>query len=215
MDNLIGVKFDWNHSYTVYNLILTSKTIGSPQPKTEFVEVPGAPAPLDFTEFFGDVQYNNRTLTFNFTVSPAADPWEVWETVQNAMNGRRVKIQLDEDQNYYFFGRVSVGDLEKEKNIYNMKITADCEPYKYKNAVTEVTKSVSGTVTVTCTNDRMHVVPTFESEASLTIKFDNNTYQATSTGQFTIPEIVFVQGENQLQITGSGNVKIRYQEGAL
>ena len=62
-----GIKFGDYHSYDDFSLILTSKTIGTPTPKTEIIDIPGGDGVLDLTEFFGEVKYNNRQLSFEFS----------------------------------------------------------------------------------------------------------------------------------------------------
>ena len=53
-----GVRFGDYHSYNDFSLILTSKTIGTPTPKTETIDIPGGDGVLDLTEFlveYGDI----------------------------------------------------------------------------------------------------------------------------------------------------------------
>lgn len=211
-----GVKFDNKHSYNDFSLILSSKKIGVPQPKIETVEVPGADAPLDFTEFFGDVKFDNRTLEFEFSLLlPVSEiPW-TFSQVQNAINGRKMKITLDEDQGYYYYGRVTVKECTIDKTIGKITVSCDCEPYKYKQIKTVREASVTTMETVTLSNLRQHVVPTFTTDAEIGIEFEGNKYTVSTEGVFTIPEIVLKEGDNVLKITGTANVKIEYQEGGL
>ena len=68
------VKFGDLDSYADLGLIREGATIGSPSIKTETVEVPGADGVLDLTEYFGEVLYNNRDLSFDFhAIEGAAD----------------------------------------------------------------------------------------------------------------------------------------------
>ena len=52
-----GVKFGEIHTSS-YGLVLSKKTIETPSPKLETVDIPGADGKLDMTEYFGDVKYN-------------------------------------------------------------------------------------------------------------------------------------------------------------
>ena len=211
-----GITFDGYHSFSDLGLILSSKTIGAAEPKTELIEVPGADAPLDFTEFFGDVKYNNRTLSFDFTILPPASGFPLkYSTILNALNGKKMKIIDDDDPDFWYYGRVSVGDLEKDKNIAKITVTCDCDPYKYLKEITAYTVTVSGSVTLVLKNLRQHVVPVFSSTGALQILFEGNTYSASSTGEYTIPEIVLKEGKNTITLTGTANVTISYQEGGL
>ncbi len=69
-----GIRFGNYHSYDDFKLILSQKTIGTPSPKTETIDIPGGDGVLDLTDFFGEVNYNNRILTFEFSsIVPQAD----------------------------------------------------------------------------------------------------------------------------------------------
>ena len=211
-----GIKFNEYHSYNDFGLILSSKKIGAAEPKTELIEVPGADAPLDFTEFFGDVKYDNRTLNFTFTIlSPAAEFPEKYSDIMNKLNGRKMKIIDDDDPEFWYYGRVSIGDLEKDKNIATISVDCDCEPYKYRIDKTVKTVVVTTNKTFELENLRQHVVPVFNSTAQISIDFDGNRYSVSSTGEYTIPEIVLKEGINEMTITGNATVTITYQEGGL
>lgn len=213
---LKGIKFDNYHSYTDLGLILSSKTIGAAEPKKELIEVPGADAPIDFTEFFGDVKYNNRTHSFTFKILPPASEFSgKYSDVLNKLHGRRMKIIDDDDPDFWYSGRVSVGDLEKEKNIATITVECECDPYKYRMNKTTKTVQVSGTQTVQLDNLRQHVVPLFNSTASITVEFEGSRYTVSTTGDFTIPELVLKEGTNEIKITGTAAVTITYQEGGL
>lgn len=211
-----GIKFNEYHSYVDFGLILSAKVIGKPEPKTELIEVPGADAPLDFTEFFGDVKYDNRTLSFTFTILPPDTEFSgKYSDILNKLNGRKMKIIDDDDPEFYYYGRVSVGDLEKDKNIATISVDCDCEPYKYRLNKTANTVVVTGSKTVELENLRQHVVPVFNSTAQISIDFEGNRYSISSTGEYTIPEIVLKDGSNEMTITGNATVTISYQEGGL
>ena len=150
-----GILFDTFHSFDNFALILTSKTIGQPVVKTEYVEVLGADGQLDLTEAFGEVKYLNRKLTFVFSIFEDANEWAAaYSRVLNNLHGKKMKIVLDDDPEFYYIGRVNVSDYISAKRIGNITIEVDAEPYKYKQILTIVTNTVSGTLTVNYTNLR-------------------------------------------------------------
>ena len=210
-----GVTFGNYHSYDDLSLILSSKTIGSPEPKIETVEIPGADGVLDISEYFGEIKYNNRTLTFVFsTIVEPSDFLTLFSTVQNALHGKKVRIILDDDPNFYYMGRLTVSEWTADKNIGTITVSCDCEPYKYKLSETTVTKSVSTSATITLTNSRKRVTPTITTTAAITVTFNGNSY-SLSAGTFTVPEIVLEAGSNTLTVSGNATVTIKYQEGEL
>jgi phage-related protein len=211
-----GVKFGNYHSYYEWGLILSEKEIGSPKPKTKYVEVEGSDSVLDYTEYFGDVKYENRTLSFVFAKANIIPDGflALFSVVQDALQGKKMQIILDDDPSHYYLGRVSINEWKSNKNIGEIVIECDCEPYKYKVAETVVTKAVTGSSTITLNNSRKKVVPKITTSAQMTISF--NGYTGTfSAGTFTIPELELVEGANTVTVTGTGNISFVYREGRL
>lgn len=213
-----GITFGAFHSYRDLNLILTSGVkIGTPEVKTEEVEVLGSDGTIDYTEYFGEIFYKNRSLTFLFTIKAKTpeDIDQVYKDVCKKSHGKKVEIVLDWDTDYYFKGRITVGELTHQKRIGTFTITCDCEPYRYKNDVTVSTCAVSGTTTVTYINDQKNVTPQFKTSSPMTISFENVTTTIKTDGTFTVPGIVFKEGENVVTYTGNGTVEVSYQERRL
>lgn len=212
------VKFGEYQSYENLKLILTSKTIGSPAPKYETIDVPGADGIIDYTEYFGDVKYNNRNLQFDFTVIDGPSEFlTTYSRLLNLFNGKKMRVSLSDDPNYYYIGRVSVNEWRSDRRIGSVTINVDAEPYKYKNAITTMAESVTGTKIISCQNSRKQVIPKITASAEVTVKF--GTYSRTfGPGSITDDNIVFVSGPNVLTITptsGTAVITIEYQEGEL
>ena len=154
-------------------------------------------------------------LSFDFeTIVPQSQFMSLFSTIKNALHGRKMNISLDDDPGYYYVGRVEVSDFTNNKNIGKIKITCDCEPYKYKNELTVVTQAVSGSATITLSNSRKRVVPQITTDAAFGFAFNGFTTQQ-SAGTFTIPELELIEGENTVTVTGTGNVTFKYREGGL
>lgn len=128
-----GIMFGNYHSYRDFQLILSAKTIGTPSPKTETIDIPGGDGVLDLTEFFGETKYKNRPLSFEFSsmVTPS-EFMSQFATVQNALHGKKMTIALDDDPEWYYIGRISVSEWKADRNIGKLTIDCDCEPYKYR-----------------------------------------------------------------------------------
>lgn len=211
-----GVLFGDIHSYDNLSLILNSKEIAAPSPKTDTLDVPGADGEVDFTEYFGAVKYKNRKLSFDFsTIVPRSEFMELFSTIQNALHGKKMHIILDDDSSFYYVGRLTCDKWKANKRIGTIKIEADCEPYKYKLNETIVSETIgSNPVQINCSNLRRNVVPTFVLDAEMQITFKDSTY-TLSAGTFQVPEIEFVEGINTLNVSGAGNIQIKYQEASL
>ena len=208
-----SVQFGNYDSYDDFSLFLASKEIGTAEPKKKIVEVEGSDGVLDFTEYFGDVKYNNRTLKMDFSLIHS-DLLGQYSSIQDAIHGKKMNISFSEDSGFYYVGRITVEPFTKEKNIGRFSITADCDPYKYKTNETIVTQSVSGSKTITLTNSRKRVVPTITTNAEMSFTFGATTVTHTA-GTFIIPELELVEGNNTIKVAGTGNVSFKYREGRL
>lgn len=134
-----GIKFGSYHSYDDFGLILSSKEIGSPEPKIITVDVEGGDGVLDFTEFAGETKFKNRKLTFHFSKPQLlTDFMQVFSEVHNALHGKKLQIILDEEPGFYYIGRITVNEFKADANIGKITVECDCEPWKYKlNATRE------------------------------------------------------------------------------
>ena len=99
----------------------------------ETVEIPGGDGVLDLTEFFDEIKYKNRTLSFEFTTQvPTEQFMEQFSKVQNALHGQKMNIILTEDPDWYYIGRISVSEWKADRNIGKLTIDCDCDPYKHR-----------------------------------------------------------------------------------
>lgn len=213
---MIGVTFEDLHSFNDLGLILSSKTIGIASPKLETMEVPGSNGVIDLTEFFGDIFYHNRTLTFNFaTIAPMRDHLQVFSNVQQKLHGKKMKIVLDDDPDFYYIGRITVANFTTGNRVGSIQISCDCEPYKYKIFPTVIENVVNGSARVIYENLRMSVVPVFTIDAPIKITVDGISVSLGNPGEYTVPEIVFRAGKNILEFEGTATVSVKYHEGGL
>lgn len=210
-----GITFGSLHSFNNLHLILSQKTIGTPSPKREVIDIPGGDGVLDLTEFFGAVKYSNRQLSFEFsTMVPQSQFMDLFAQVQNALHGQKMRIILDDDPEWFYMGRISVSEWKAEKNIGKLTIDCDCEPFKQSIYTTTVTKVVSSNATISLANDKMPTVPTITTTKEFLISFGgyNDMYPA---GTFTIPELELWEGNNQVYVEGSGTITFTYRKGRL
>lgn len=196
------------------NLIGAQKIIGFPQPKVSTISVPMSDVTLDFTEAYGGVHYNNRAITLVFlSLEPWSDQMAQDSTVKNALHGKKMNIVFSDDDDYYYVGRITVGDWEYYQGAGRVIITIDAEPYKYKAA--ETTKTQSGNGTVTLSNKRMPVVPYISATAETTLAWDGNSVTIAAGNNQRVPQLVLEEGDTEITVTTSGSVTFKYREGSL
>jgi phage-related protein len=210
-----GVSFGDFHSYRDFSLILSQKTIGAPSPKTETIDIPGGDGVLDLTEFFGEVKYNNRNLSFEFSsIVPQSDFMNQFSHIQDALHGQKMQIILDDAPEWYYTGRISVSEWKAEKAVGKLTIDCDCEPYRAKLSETVVTAAVDGPQTVILTNGGRIVVPTIDITGEVQLTFGYNFY-TLSAGRYDLPAVQLVNGENTILLDGAGTATFTYLERGL
>ena len=206
------------HTWRDFQLILASKTIGTPSPKTEVIDIPGGDGVLDLTEFFGETKYGNRNLSFEFSsmVNPS-EFMSLFSTIQNALHGKKLHIILDDDPEWYYIGRISVSEWKADRNIGKLTIDCDCEPYKVQNSPTVISKTIAGTEVISLANSRKRVVPevVIESASGLNIVFGVGNVWDLGSGSYTLPELELVEGDNPVTVTGTGSITFTYTQAAL
>lgn len=214
-----GITFDDVHTFEDLNLILSVCPDMPPaKPKTTYIDIPGADGSLDLSEVHGEVRFSERENKYTFTMHPAEDlTWEEkMSEVSNLLNGKRMKMTLDKDEDYFWDVRVAVDSYESDKYLHQIVISVKAMPYKYRKYATVRQISLTGTEkTVNLTNGRKTVCPVIEcSNDNTSITFENVTYNL-SAGKHEILDIQLKQGLNNVTVSGAGTVTFTYQEGEL
>lgn len=215
-----GIRFDNIHSFYDLNLILSSVSIPPATPKTTYTDVPGMDGSLDQTEVHGETKYYDREgCKFVFTMNPQCDlseaAFEYKKTeVSNRLNGKVFeKITLDKDPDYFYSGRCAVSEYLSDKRKRQIVVTARLKPYKFKQGETVLTYALSATAQkVNIINSRKSVCPSIEcSNDDCMIVFGSASYSLTA-GTHKILDIRFTEGENILELSGTGTVTFRFWE---
>lgn len=211
-----GVKFGNYHSWDDFSLILSQKIIGTPSPKTETIDIPGGDGVLDLTDFFGEVKYNNRNLSFEFsTIVPQSEFMDLFTKVQNALHGQKMQIILDDDAEWQYIGRITVSEWKAEKAVGKLTIDCDCEPYKSRLGDTVIYQMVEGTeTTVILPNGRKPVVPIIDITGNINLTFGTN-FWALTEGRYELPAVRLVNGDNTILLSGTGTATFSYLERGL
>lgn len=211
----MGVLFGDYHSYDDFELLQKSHDIGAAEPKITSIEVPGASEPLDLTEYFGSVLYNERTIKFVFyLIKPRSECIRRFTEIRNLLDGIRMDVVWDEDSEYKYNGRVKItAYMDGAVGMVEAEIL--CNPYKLRTTTTTISASIDEDGTVNCYNERMLATPTITVDADMTITFDGEEYFVEADTPYYNDNIVFVQGINVIECDGSGTITIEYQEGAL
>ena len=217
------VFFDGKDTYTEYGLLLASKSISLPEVRTNMIDVPGRDGLLDASEVLtGEVTYKNRTITLKLTGVDTVSGKKWPATISdfcNKVHGKRVKITFPEDTAHFYSGRCSVGQVKLVKMMQTIPVTVNCDPWKYKNEKTTVSRSDLGTAykQLSLPNERRPVIPTITVAQDTTLLWGSSTINI-SAGDHILPDIRLAARSNTLKAkvaSGTGSITVTYQEASL
>lgn len=211
-----GVLFGDKHSIRDWDLLMTSKDIEEAPPRTNYVEIEGRDGSIDLTEALGEVKYDSRTLSFHFELFNPVDFWKTKREISNYLNGRKMKIVLDQDPLYHYYGRIEVTSATFEKNLGQFDIEAVCDPYKMMNSETIISKTVKAGDKLSLYNQRKTVMPVIQSTGDIVFKFNEKQFNLSTTTNYQSPDFMLKEGTNDVEVvSGTGTLTFTYREGAL
>lgn len=224
----------YKHSYRDYELLPKTEMVVQPPSLREiYVEIPGADGELDLSEvLIGRPLYDGREAKFEFLLINR-ERWRwVYSRLMGDVHGKRMRIVLDDDSNYYYAGRVKVNSFESSPNLATIVVNAHLDPYKKSlianserwlwdpfNFETDVARDyselvVNGSLKVTVIGSRMPVAPVLKVSSDMTVLYNGVSYQLT-TGSNRIVGMVLVDEEYEMTFTGNGTVTIQFEVGSL
>lgn len=231
-----GVTIGTRHSYNDFGLLLMEMPkISFPKVKLIEVDVPGADGSLDLSKSLNGYEvYYNRTITFKFNIKMLKKElyYRKHSQISNYLHGRKFKIILDDDIGFYWYGRLTIDDMEMSYKVGILTITADVEPYKMEVSSTSedwlwdpfdfeqgiireyFDLNVDGELEVTVIGSRKPTIPTIETSAAMILEFDGEKYQLEE-GANKVVNVELIDNEYKLKFIGNGEVTIDYRGGSL
>jgi phage-related protein len=210
------IRFGTKWARADYGLIVAPYAIPMPEPQMNFVEIPGRDGALDLSEAFGAVRYADRIIPLTLY---ARAPFDALVSAFAAdVHGRRMNVIFDRDPTYYYDARVTVEDIERHAGYCELSLECRAKPYKLEHFETTITVLPSGSATVTLTNTRMPVVPviTVSPEMSLAFTIGGVVYTINlAAGSHVVPSLVLLEGDTEIEITGTGSITFTYRKGAF
>lgn len=205
-----GVKFGAKHSYEDYGAIMNYARITPPSVKENYVDIAGGNSCLDLTEAVGGIVFEDGKMEFKFTLLDQSKK----NQMKNDLHGKRLKIILERESDFYYEGRLSVSKDTLNNNFYELYIDAKVYPYKMEEKITLHTEAVNGFKEIILSNLRMPVMPRITTIGNLKVTYEGSTY-TLDNGSYEVPEITFREGINRLQVSGKGRIKIEYRRGMI
>lgn len=212
----MAIKFDDINDESL-GLKLISVNFGSPEPILVKTEIPGMNGALDQSEAIsGFTTYMEREFEILYTLmgDNEEDYFSKISAVKNVLHGRKRRIIMSSDPEFYYDARCIVTEKQETGAFAEITVSGTAYPYKRKIEKTVVQQTLNGEAAeITCSNLLEPVIPTIETTAPMQISFGNKTFNV-QTGKHIL-DMVFIPGNNVLTVTGTGDIKIMYEEGSL
>ncbi len=205
-----GAVFGDRRTKEDYGAVMNYARITPPAIKENYVDIAGGNSSIDLTEAVGGMAFEDGRISFKFTLFSAGSK----EKLKNDLHGKKMKIVLEREPEFYYEGRVSVTSEAQIGNRYEVCIDARVKPYKMEEQVTVCDEKVNGTKDIVLFNDRMPVMPLITVKGNVNVNYDGISF-LLKTGVYEIPEITFRDGINRLKVSGSGNLRLEYRKGRL
>lgn len=214
-----GVSFGSYHTAEDWDLILNEKSLTPPEPKTTYISIEGRDGDLDISEALsGEIKYNNRTASFKFLLTEGSysDREAAISEILRIVHGKRLKITLDDNPEYYLSGRCTVTERINDRAYGVIAIECNCDPWFYNQ--TETSRSITATSTVQtvvlANNGGKTVTPEVTVTGSVTIGFGSSSV-TLSAGTYKLTDLLLKTGNTSVTVKGSGTVVFKYREGVL
>lgn len=229
------------HTIETWGMVICNTVyVSEPEQETAYIDVPGRNGSIDVsTAISGRPIFKERKLEFQLSKLDARFSWDgVISDLRNKFHGKICHVTFDNDNSYYWRGRLYVSEFERERKQGIVTISIPkCDPYKYDiqqsteswlwdpfNFLTGVVHNegsheISGSGTVTIASGSMPLSPEIVvanmTSSTFTVTYKGTTY-SLANGTNRIPEII-VNGDEEIRLTftGTANVQVVYRGGSL
>lgn len=215
-----------------FGLILSSKSITSPEPNLVLIEIPGTSDVIDLSESVsGDIEYKQRKITIIHETTLGMNAYfSIHSKLSNYIHGRKLKIIFSKDNGFYWLGRIEVTDVKQHVSGQTITISATVDPYKYEtqsslepwnwdtfsfeDGIIRDYFDIAVPGSITIIGRRKRVCPKFICSGAMTVTYLGNTYNLV-TGENIVGDIFLGEGSHVLTFGGSGTVDVDYRGASL
>lgn len=129
--------FNGRTTWKYFQLIPTSRPVINPPPfKANFISIPGGNGSIDAsTALTNYPMYDDRTGSIEFkSMRDYGSPtgWvKTYELLLNYIHGRKFKVVLFDDPDFYYEGRLSINSWKSDKDWSTITLDYRLDPFKY------------------------------------------------------------------------------------
>lgn len=111
----------------------TRPVVAQPNPVYNYVDIPGADGSMDISDYLvGRPTYSDRQGSFEFYVVNDYGDWASRrKEIAAFLDGRKLKMHLEDDPNYYYEGRFYFKQWTPDASHSRVTIEYRLKPYRY------------------------------------------------------------------------------------
>lgn len=224
-----SVIFGDKHSWKDWHLIPSAPpVVPPPKLRTSYVDIPGTNGSVDISEILtGYPMFENRTGSMSFLfLTEFGSSREMYQQILNTVHGRRMKVILTDEPEYYYEGRVTVKEYSISSQYSGFSFDYTFAPYKIQTHVSPGYKDIvidgEKVIKINVGNSPMRVTPlvTVDGAENLTAVLERPgkpaatiTLLANTTMRY--PGLTVGPGGGTLTVTGNGTITMDIRGGSL
>lgn len=141
----IATKTDVWNTFENFGLVPAERPdVIPPEVKTQYVDLPASDGVLDYTELllgktpFGRRQGSWRFYTDEFKMRSLNLTWHsLYQFLLDNLNGTECEVSLDDDQDYFYKGRISVNQWRSLASFSEITLDYNFDSYKYSRVTSD------------------------------------------------------------------------------
>ena len=202
------------HTGNDLDLVQEKKEIEKPEIQSYTVQVPGRNGLLNLTKgLTGKVAYYNRPLSFQYFGTGDRDRLLELDAEMSKYHGQTIRIIDDDRPDHFYEGEASVKTVIRG-NYITITLDVDAQPFRLKIVKTKYSRAINGETTIYIDNESIEAVPTITVTAETRVTFNGVTTNL-SAGTYIVEGFALQTGINIFTVSGTGEITIEYQEGAI
>lgn len=207
-------------SYNDFGIYIKERNPSLPSRRKNKKTVPGMHGSYDFSNLYGEIIYEDRTIEYKFDITGwnvedlDSERRKVFDWIMNINN---TKIIDEYSPNYYWLGSYSDGSWKEEAEQGLLTVKFSVYPFAISLNPIELNISITSNIkeTITIENNSSHrVIPKIITSGNILVEYEGKSF-SLSKGEWEVDNFYLEKGENVLSISGNANVCISYHEEVL
>lgn len=206
-------------SFNDFGIYIKERNPSLPKRRTNKQTVPGMHGSYDFSNLYGEIIYEDRTIEYKFDITG----WDVQDLDNERrkvfdwiMNIQETEIIDEYSPNYHWLGSYSDGSWKEDAEQGLLTVKFSVYPFAISNKALEVNfEATTDKKTIIIENNSSHrVIPKIITDGAINVETETGNFSLTE-GEWEVDNFYLKKGSNTLLVSGSANVCIKYYEEVL